>query len=1157
MGTGYTVTWDYNGGTGDYDETTYTETRAYGQDAYPEDPEREGYVLVGWSRDKNGDVVLEKDGGWEVKETVTLYAVWAEASIITFDANGGNIYQVGSTLDVPMAKGSTLDISECDLDVRNSNKALMLVGWSDSKTGEKIVCNTFTGEVDSDYIVSDDKTLYAVWAPYHQVTFLGNGKKIGGKREDSITYKQWPENILYDVPEYFIPDNMKQYFIGWGTSADGTELFDFSTQSVTEDMIVYAIWKGVDYQWADDYSTVTATTIDELGNEIAETVNTTSKVTKAASCEERGETTYTASFTNAAFETQEKTVDNIDALEHVWSDVTYEWSEDMSSVTASRKCARDERHVESETVAVSYEVITKPSCTEDGECRYTSDVFANSAFEVQTQNDTIEKTGHNWGRVSYIWDKENSSVIATCTCGNDSSHMLKGTAAAETYNEVPPSCKTKGSKTYKTSNYILDEGSVIISDVSSVFKEQEKTVDIEKTDHHWEYGEWIESEAGGRSRTNICTECHETVTEVQDKAIADIGKAVEELSKDNTETQVTDVLKVIDENKDDLSTAAGDKSKHEEIQKLGSDIDETLTGKEIKKDGSSATVKLQKTDSETASLGDGSTVRVSMDGTSAIAADFANEKLKNDSSMSSGTYNCKAVIDLEVDNQKTNEDKLALDISVGVVLTDNSGAEISSEEHSDLKMPVAVTIELPPEYWGLELDLFHSSEKINCSWVDNSLRRAVRFVVSDFSPFELRKSDEYLAAQKASDDIIALTPVSSDTEVKNARKEFDALGDNKKIIDDAKYYSNMTFSSQELEEILSEAEAAIVVAQINRLPEEPVPSDRDKIENVQNAFNALSEYGKEKVGGASERLAEIVQTLNELTDISTAEITGIIDQKYTGHELKQSVTVKKSGNSLQTGRDYIVTYANNVNAGTASLTVTGTGEYHGSKTVTFKINAASISGAVVIAADQTYTGSALKPSPTVKIGSTVLVSGVDYTVSYENNINAGTALIRITGKGNYTGNAQGAFVIKPNAQNSGADKASEAPASSETSSQQATASGQQTAPAPIAAADLITIPKTPASVKAKAKKNKITVSWKKFKQTKKTKAIWKQIKKIEVQYSTDPTFQTNVKSKFTGKKKVKVVVSGQKNMTYYIRVRYTGAGGYSNWSGVKKVKIKK
>ena len=59
----------------------------------------------------------------------------------------------------------------------------------------------------------------------------------------------------------------------------------------------------------------------------------------------------------------------------------------------------------------------------------------------------------------------------------------------------------------------------------------------------------------------------------------------------------------------------------------------------------------------------------------------------------------------------------------------------------------------------------------------------------------------------------------------------------------------------------------------------------------------------------------------------------------------------------------------------------------------------------------TYTGSAKKPSVTVKDGDYTLVEDKDYTVTYSNNTNAGTATATVTGKGNYTGSVSKNFTI--------------------------------------------------------------------------------------------------------------------------------------------------
>lgn len=134
---------------------------------------------------------------------------------------------------------------------------------------------------------------------------------------------------------------------------------------------------------------------------------------------------------------------------------------------------------------------------------------------------------------------------------------------------------------------------------------------------------------------------------------------------------------------------------------------------------------------------------------------------------------------------------------------------------------------------------------------------------------------------------------------------------------------------------------------------------------------------------------------------------------YDGTTKKPSVTVKEGSKTLTSGTDYTVSYSNNTNAGTATVTITGKGNYIGTASKTFTINAKSISSTTVTLGTTSYTydGTAKKPSVTVKDGSKALTSGTDYTVSYSNNTNVGTATVTITGKGNYTGTASNTFTI--------------------------------------------------------------------------------------------------------------------------------------------------
>ena len=134
------------------------------------------------------------------------------------------------------------------------------------------------------------------------------------------------------------------------------------------------------------------------------------------------------------------------------------------------------------------------------------------------------------------------------------------------------------------------------------------------------------------------------------------------------------------------------------------------------------------------------------------------------------------------------------------------------------------------------------------------------------------------------------------------------------------------------------------------------------------------------------------------------------------------------------------------------------------------------------------------------------------------------------------------------------DESTENKTSNQTSSTPAAVTSDP-APAPT---EPITIAKAPASTKAKAgKKGKVTVSWKKIKKSKKTKALLGQIKSVQVQYSTDPNFAADVVTKTVSKKKTKLNLKLQKKTTYYIRVRYVGADGVSDWGAVKKVTTKK
>ncbi len=151
------------------------------------------------------------------------------------------------------------------------------------------------------------------------------------------------------------------------------------------------------------------------------------------------------------------------------------------------------------------------------------------------------------------------------------------------------------------------------------------------------------------------------------------------------------------------------------------------------------------------------------------------------------------------------------------------------------------------------------------------------------------------------------------------------------------------------------------------------------------------------------------------------ETVAIADQTYTGEALTPDVSLyritKEEGKAdtrtqLSKTTDFTAEYSNNVNAGTATIRVTGQGNYTGTVSVQFTIRPQEISGvSFANAENQTYTGAALKPEYIGTFKKQTIENGKDYTVTYEDNINVGTAKVTIAGKGNFTGTVNKSFRI--------------------------------------------------------------------------------------------------------------------------------------------------
>ena len=163
---------------------------------------------------------------------------------------------------------------------------------------------------------------------------------------------------------------------------------DTTYEEITKDQTVVAAaghdWGEVSYTWSNDNLTVTATRTceNDASHVETETVNTTSEVTKAATCVDKGETTYTATFTKEAFAEQTKTVEDVDAIGHTYGEPTWTWN-GTESATATFVCEKGD-DTQTVNATITSNVTTAPTYTEVGKADYT----ATADFNGTTYTDT-------------------------------------------------------------------------------------------------------------------------------------------------------------------------------------------------------------------------------------------------------------------------------------------------------------------------------------------------------------------------------------------------------------------------------------------------------------------------------------------------------------------------------------------------------------------------------------------------------------------------------------------------------------------------------------------------------------------------------------------------------------------------------------------------
>ena len=161
---------------------------------------------------------------------------------------------------------------------------------------------------------------------------------------------------------------------------------------------------------------------------------------------------------------------------------------------------------------------------------------------------------------------------------------------------------------------------------------------------------------------------------------------------------------------------------------------------------------------------------------------------------------------------------------------------------------------------------------------------------------------------------------------------------------------------------------------------------------------------------------KVIKTFNitnsEQKDISSLNINQLDDETYTGIKITPDVEITDGDYRLSKNTDYELSYENNINVGTAKVTIRGIGNYTGTRTLEFNIVQKDINLVTIQdIGDQVHTGEEIEPSVMISDGSAKLVEDKDYNISYSNNVDLGEATITITGIGNYTGTVTKKFNI--------------------------------------------------------------------------------------------------------------------------------------------------
>lgn len=347
----YTITWiDGDGNTLKTEQVAYGTTPTYnGEKPAKTGEDNEVFVFNGWDTEPTavtGDMTYTAQFIKYTKVSATLATYTSAGNSEYYTCEDGKYYVLVNGEYREIAENSwvipQLTLVHHEAVAPTCTTDGNIEYWYDEAN------NKYFSDANGEHEITQADTVRAAtnhdWnAPTYSWTAVDSGYKCTAIRtcKNNASHEETEEAVV-TYAEITAPTagakGLGRYTATFTNSAFAVQTKDVEIEMLTPE------YADATYTWAADNSSVTAEKkCLNGGADITETVNTTSQITKPATCKAMGETTYYATFTNEVFAAQEKTVANIATTDHIYTESSPIWSwvknGDSYDVSVKFKCS--------------------------------------------------------------------------------------------------------------------------------------------------------------------------------------------------------------------------------------------------------------------------------------------------------------------------------------------------------------------------------------------------------------------------------------------------------------------------------------------------------------------------------------------------------------------------------------------------------------------------------------------------------------------------------------------------------------------------------------------------------------------------------------------------------------------------------------------------